>query len=98
MKFLMFENNSLSTLAEVKGKFKWENLGCSARSLKLSDLTIARGNQITGKTSYVLPISNESTANDFVLVAQQYGVTVQIVDVVTAQAKKDGLLAQIPKV
>ena len=96
MKFLMFENNSLSTLAEVNGEFKWENIGCSARSLKLSDMTIARGNQTTGKTSYVLPISNESAANEFVLVAQQYGVTVQIVDEVTAQAKKDELLAQVP--
>ena len=57
MKFLQFETNGLSSIAEVNGEFKWENIGSSAKLIKLSDVTTARGNQVTGKTSYVLPVA-----------------------------------------
>ena len=95
MKFLIFETNALSTLAEVNGAFKWENIGSTTSLVKLSDITIARGNQATGKTAYVIPIADEAKANEFATTAQQNGVTVQIVDEATAIAKKDELLAQV---
>lgn len=94
MKFMLFETNALSTLAEVNGGFKWENIGSNATIIKLSDVTIARSNQTSGKTSYVVPVADEAKTNEFTLIAQQYGVTVQIVDEVTAIAKRDELMSQ----
>ena len=94
MKFLLFETNSLSSVAEKNGEFKWENIGSTPKLIKLSDVTTARGNQTTGKTSYVIPIADEAKANEFILEAQKYGVTVMIADEAEAQVKKGELLSQ----
>lgn len=94
MKYLIFETNSLSTIAEVNGEFKWEHIGTTSKLVKLSDVTIGRNNENTGKLSYVLPIADEVKAEEFRLSAQSYCVVVEIVDELTAVAKRDLLKNQ----
>lgn len=95
MKFMLFETNSLRALAEdEKGNFKWENIGTTAKVINLIEIACGKLNSATGKISYILPVIDESKANEFIVNAAQYGVTVQIVDEATARAKYDELMNQ----
>lgn len=94
MKYLAFETNSLSSLAEVGGKFTWENIGSTSKLIKLSDISVGRVNNASGKMAYLIPIADLGKAEEFVLTANQYGVTVEILEEADAVIKKDELMNQ----
>lgn len=96
MKFLQFETNSLSTLAEdLQGAEIWGKIGTSAKMINLHDLAVGLMNPETKKISYVLPVVNEAQAGVFQTECNQYGITVNIIEEATAQVKVDALKVAI---
>jgi hypothetical protein len=98
MNYIILETNSLVTLVGRKeGKIDWANMGTDADTINLDSVKISTENPATGKIKYILPISNLSQAQMFVIACGvTYDTVAEIVDEATAIARKDAFLSTLP--
>lgn len=87
MKYLTLETNALVDLVgrNAKQGIDWESIGTNAKLINLSPINNTVTNVETKGTIYLLPITDETKANKFIIECAKYDIEAKLITLEEAQ-------------